>query len=301
MSDLSFESSKKRYSESVIPVYCYKINSGVLSDKLVTVTPNWHDEMEIICAEAEFTLYIGDKRYDADPKDVFFINPREIHYAFRKSYGPIRSIVFDLSLLKMIGENDEHNLLIDSIIEQKKKFITKVERDSELYREMMSFFKIIDECAYSRFELGAEKYKMLSGLYSMMAKCLEADHFEDSLEEKRSGMSYVTNLLEYIDNHYDEPLTVKYLAKKFKLSEPYLYSLFKEYVGISPLQHINSTRLRESYRLLEEGASVTDTAFATGFSDASYFIKFFKNATGQTPSKWKNKNKQGKLRNADKN
>ena len=77
MNNLTFESSIKRYFGSALPIFCYKINSGAISDKLVTVTPNWHNEMEIICPDAEIILYIGDKRYDVEPWDVIFINPRE--------------------------------------------------------------------------------------------------------------------------------------------------------------------------------------------------------------------------------
>lgn len=290
MDNSSFEPSKKRYSKSAISAYCYRINSGTVSDKLVTVTPNWHNEMEIICPDAELILYIGDKRYDIKPWDVVFINPREMHHAFRKTHGPIRSVVFDLLLLKTPDENGKHNQLIDDIISGKNKFRTAVPRDTDLYREMISFFGIVDKCAYSRFEDGAEKYRMLSGLYSVMAACLASDFFENSEGEIHHGMNYVTDILKYIDEHYDEPLTAEYLATKFNISPSYLYSLFKKNIGITPLQYINSTRLMEAYRLFSEGASVTETAVAVGFSDVSYFIKFFKNAVGQTPHKWKAKN-----------
>lgn len=293
MKNSSFESSQKRYSSSKLPVFCYKIKSGVVSDKIVTVTPNWHNEMEIICPEAPLTLYIGSNRYEVQPWEVLFINPREMHRAYRKADGPIRSVVFDLDVLKTQDENDRYNILIDEIVKGKKKFITRVDNDTDLYREMRVFFDTVDKYAYSRFESGKERYRMLSSLYAMMAACVEADAFEDSPMERQHGINCVNGIVAYINEHHDEPLTATRLAGEFNISEPYLYSLFNKYVGITPLQYINSTRLSASYRLLGEGKSVTEVALAVGFLDVSYFIKFFKNATGQTPLKWRTQNSKG--------
>ena len=76
------------------------------------------------------------------------------------------------------------------------------------------------------------------------------------------------------------------------LSPTYLYSLFRTYLGVTPLNYINSVRLREAYGLLEEGRSVTEAASGVGIPNVSYFIKLFKSATGVTPFQWKSRKKQ---------
>ena len=92
--------------------------------------------------------------------------------------------------------------------------------------------------------------------------------------------------MEYIGEHYREPLNVSTLAKYLSISETYLFRLFRNYVGCTPINYINSVRLREAYRLLEEGMDVTGTAAAVGIQNVSYFIKLFKSTTGQTPLGW---------------
>lgn len=60
---------------------------------------------------------------------------------------------------------------------------------------------------------------------------------------------------------------------------------FKEVFGISFREYIIRYRLREACRLLKNPyASVTDVAFAVGFSDVSYFSKMFKRHIGVSPS-----------------
>ena len=124
-----------------------------------------------------------------------------------------------------------------------------------------------------------------------MAVCLKSPCVEERGTNSHEKLRYVMEMMDYINDHYQESLTAEYLAKQINLSPTYLYALFRDYIGITPVNYINSIRLREAYRLLEQGMSVTQTATAVGIPNVSYFIKLFKSATGQTPLQWNgNKN-----------
>ena len=241
--------------------------------------------------EATLTLYIDDKSYEMAPGDIAFINPRQIHRAVRNGPGEVYAFVFDLTLLKISDDNDHSNRLIDEVIHQKKQFITKPKRDSQLYQKTKELFSVV--MAYGSDPVGceAEAYELLSCLYGIMAVCLKFPCVEERGANICEKMRYVMEMLDYINDHYQESLTAEYLAKQINLSPTYLYALFRDYIGITPVNYINSIRLREAYRLLKQGMSVTQTASAVGIPNISYFIKLFKSATGQTPLQWKgNKN-----------
>ena len=162
----------------------------------------------------------------------------------------------------------------------------------KLQYKQLELFENIEEYSRKPIPYGAESYSLLSCLYGIMAVCLKTDSFAELSDKSRGSMRYVMELIDYINEHYREPLTAETLSRQMNLSPTYLYSLFRTYLGVTPLNYINSVRLREAYGLLEEGRSVTETASGVGIPNVSYFIKLFKSATGVTPFQWKSRKKQ---------
>jgi AraC-like DNA-binding protein len=284
-----FERTEDRQWTGSLPIAYYYLHKLSSSDMIIT--PNWHNEMEFLYTEATLTLYIDDKSYEMAPGDIAFINPRQIHRAVRNGPGEVYAFVFDLTSLKISDDNDRSNRLIDEVIHQKKQFITKPKRDSHLYQKTKELFSVVMAYGSDPVGCGAEAYEFLSCLYGIMAVCLKSPCVEERGANSREKLRYVMEMMDYINDHYQESLTAEYLAKQINLSPTYLYALFRDYIGITPVNYINSIRLREAYRLLEQGMSVTQTATAVGIPNVSYFIKLFKSATGQTPLQWNgNKN-----------
>ncbi|MBR4744058.1 MAG: helix-turn-helix transcriptional regulator [Oscillospiraceae bacterium] len=285
-----FERPEERNWDGTLPITCYDLHTIALYE--LPISPNWHNEMEIVHTKAELALYINNTCHEAVPGDVFFINPRQIHSAVRKGPGEVYAVVFDLNILKMPDHNAPSNRLIDDILQQSKRFITKPERDSALYLKTLNLFENIEEFSRKPIRYGAESYSLLSCLYGIMAISIKTDSFAEFDDKSRGSMRYVMELIDYINGHYRESLTAEVLSKQLNLSPTYVYSLFRTYLGVTPLNYINSVRLREAYHLLEHGRSVTEAAYAVGIPNVSYFIKLFKNATGVTPLQWKSRKKQ---------
>lgn len=100
--------------------------------------------------------------------------------------------------------------------------------------------------------------------------------------------STILNALDYINNKYDESVTVASLAKKFNMSEPYFRKIFKSIVGKSPLEHINKVRIQKAcVLLLREEESIINVAMMCGFSSVSTFNRNFIRYVGCTPSTYR--------------
>jgi len=80
---------------------------------------------------------------------------------------------------------------------------------------------------------------------------------------------------------------IQELADASHTSKYHFLRLFKRAVGITPHRFQLQNRTRKAQRLIENGMSLTDVAFATGFFDQSHFIKCFKKIVGVTPSEYK--------------
>ena len=99
-------------------------------------------------------------------------------------------------------------------------------------------------------------------------------------------MTYITDILEYIKDNYNKPLTIQTLADHFFVSKSKLIYDFNSYCRISILEYITMTRIESAKEYLLKGWSVSATSDACGFSTPSYFIKVFYRITGLTPLKF---------------
>jgi AraC-like DNA-binding protein len=90
-------------------------------------------------------------------------------------------------------------------------------------------------------------------------------------------------LVDFIKTHLHEKISIDQLAKFAYLSKTNFYKLFKQELGMSPNDFIIQLRLDAAKQMLLLNKSINEIAFATGFSDANYFIKMFKKSEGITP------------------
>ena len=118
--------------------------------------------------------------------------------------------------------------------------------------EIISYFSENDKNAVSRIEDYAERAKT----------CIEAD--------------------------YMNGITVTEIAKLLNLERSYFSTIFKKSVGIPPQQYLNEFRLNKAAKLLiGQHFSVSEAAYATGYTDIVNFSRMFKKQFGMSPSEYK--------------
>lgn len=88
----------------------------------------------------------------------------------------------------------------------------------------------------------------------------------------------------YIDQHFAEELSVPQLAQRAGMSESAYFARFREATRMSPLQYQKRIRLVRARALIAAGQSVTEAAFAVGYTSGSQFSREYRSAFGSPPS-----------------
>lgn len=102
----------------------------------------------------------------------------------------------------------------------------------------------------------------------------------------------MSRALEWLEKHYEEPVSPAGLARRSGLSPARFARLVKRIFGITPTQLITKTRLAAASRLLRETRhSVAEVAVQCGFYDHSAFTRAFRSTTGVTPSQFRSGSK----------
>ena len=95
--------------------------------------------------------------------------------------------------------------------------------------------------------------------------------------------------LDYMTRHYAAALTLGDIAGAAHLSRTHFSTAFRRATGFTPFDYLRRYRLQRAKELLAAGASVSETAAATGFADPSYFGRAFARADRLPPSRFKTK------------
>jgi AraC family transcriptional regulator len=96
-------------------------------------------------------------------------------------------------------------------------------------------------------------------------------------------------VLEYIDSHLDDDLTIDRLSTVAAFSKYHFHRQFSELFGISVYKYVRLTRLkRASYQLaFRDPMPIVDISLANGYENHESFSRAFKKNIGQTPSEFR--------------
>lgn len=99
----------------------------------------------------------------------------------------------------------------------------------------------------------------------------------------------VKSIIEYINEHYKENMTVKSISEQLYYSPNYINKIFKERIGRSIPDYLTHVRIEQAKILLKETPyKIYEIVEAVGYNRISHFNSIFKRNTGLTPREFRN-------------
>ncbi|MGP4039397.1 response regulator transcription factor [Gracilibacillus sp. D59] len=131
-----------------------------------------------------------------------------------------------------------------------------------------------------------EKQREKTGMFNKIV--------DDKLLEMQQLSKYnraVKEAMDYIDQHYDEELTLKEVAIQVHLNASYLSALFKEELQVTFSEYVTRKRIQEAKKLLlSTDLTIAEIAEKSGYQTSKYFIKLFKQYENTTPNGFRKQN-----------
>ncbi len=111
----------------------------------------------------------------------------------------------------------------------------------------------------------------------------------------------VKRAMEYINEHYNEDLSLAVLADEFQVSRGYMSTLLTRQLGMGFPDYLNQIRVEHACLYLEQNILKNyEIAYKVGFNDDKYFSKVFKKIMGISPKEYKNHGNQTKFEKNEK-
>jgi len=104
--------------------------------------------------------------------------------------------------------------------------------------------------------------------------------FESCIPECRQE---IEKACEFIDKHFTERIYLDQICRHAGLSKSTLLRAFTKAKGVTPYRYLETVRINEAKKLLQQGVPPLEAAMQTGFSDQSHFTNYFSSFIGLAP------------------
>ena len=250
-----------------------------------TLNMHIHDSYEIYYSISGGKQFLIDNKfYTIKPGDIFFINKYESHYLSKIDQMIHERIAISIhpDLLKELSTTNtdlnycftyrnsgfSHRISLDK--EQQQRFIYYIHKITS-----MSGFgsDILERAAFTELMVLLNK-----AFFAQCQSQVEGTPYQYSPQ--------VDQILDYMNQHINHPITIDHLAKQFFLSESYICRIFKSTTGTTINKYLTARRISIAKSFLADGMNVNEVCESSGFHDYSNFLKAFTKTVGISPKKY---------------
>ena len=244
---------------------------------------HFHDFHKVlIFRRGNVSYQIEGRSYNLRPNDIVFVSSGEVHRPIIHDDSIYERIIIyiskdfldsytkegtDLSLcLRQAHENHSHVLRIPAftssqlgqVVEKLDASFTSDEYANELYHHVL----------FLEFMIQLNRATLRNGI--------------EFIANSSSNQKIIT-ILNYLNEHLVEDISIDYLADHFYISRYYLMHTFKEETGYSIGNYLSTKRLLLAKDLITQGVPITTACYECGFKNYSTFSRAYHKLFDHTP------------------
>lgn len=254
------------------------VKADAITAQLKYIPPHWHRSIEfsLVC-KGEVNLWINNEKKIVKEGEFIFVNSAQIHQLDSNdpSGCEVLLVIISYDFLKHVLPQ------IDTLCFDISKPSSKKKRIHEIYRFFYQYTH--QPQPYDELMINAYLYELVNLLVTeFQVDVSQKSYF---LAQKRQH-----RILEYIENHYKEDLSLTKLAQVCHMNEEYFSRSFKKLFGINFKTYLTDYRIyRCFYDVVNSTKNMQDIASEYGFTSIKSFIKAFKDRYYTTPYQYRKK------------
>ncbi len=241
----------------------------IFSARVLAFNAHLHEKVELVYMLSGSSMAaVNGREFVIRERDFLIVLPNCVHCYYNDSPGnnPIVAIIS-----------------ADSVPELRAELTQKSAPIPVGHDESGEIGRLLESAAHCGGKYAEEKRRgLLLAALAMMLEKIELT------EEKNSFGGSVADILEYCEKNFRNDITAGQMARELHLGKTYISRLFGKKLRMSFRSYINSLRLAEAVKLLEQSdMSMTEIASESGFETIRTFNRCFKNRLGMTPLEYK--------------
>lgn len=138
----------------------------------------------------------------------------------------------------------------------------------------------------------ASPFHLIGHLYLFFDAMIRSITPEQNTSAKRLQDYYIREALTYIEQNFQNDISIEEIARVCGLNRSYFGKLFKDATGKTPQQFLLSYRMIKATELLKlTKLSIGDISCAVGYDNQLHFSRAFKKLYDKSPREWRNENR----------
>lgn len=249
---------------------------------------HWHDDVEfIMMVDGQMAYDINGQSIDMQTGEGVFVNSRCLHYGYSDAHADCHFICLRMSL-SLLSANDyftknylepltgntgyPYQKLTPAILWQ-NTILGDIQAIYDTSHDVLRPFSVIEKFAH---------------IMELLSENMDT---QNKNVENSDNLLSLTAMIGFIQKNYPGKLLLKDISSAGNCCKTKCTSLFQRYLSVSPMQYLNNYRLEKGCAMLRNSPmSVTDVAYACGFSGTSYFCELFHRHYGITPNEYRREN-----------
>ena len=250
---------------------------------LKEVEVHHHDFYEVnFLVSGDVTYVIESRVYHVKPGQILIINPRELHQVYiEPDAAPYERYMLWIAPSLLQGLSSPQTDLCRCFDMSRPHYSNLLHLSAEQRRMIPAMFEAMLE-AQGNSAYGADllQRNLLTEMMVHVNRLADLPN-KDNADSKNNTM--VARVIDYINENYQELLTLDLLAERFFVSKYHLSHEFNRQMGTGIYQYIQKKRLLIARQLMLEGQKPTEVYGLCGFCDYAAFFRAFKKIYGMSP------------------
>ncbi len=257
---------------------------------------HWHPEIELtLILSGDMAYQVNDSIYCLKEGEGLFCNTNVLHsgHKYQSSDCSYLSVTFHPRILYGYSSSVMQNKYMNHILKSSSLAsicFTPKESWRKRVLEKLGVIHRLDQThpASEEIQIQIALLQIWQEIYEHV-EAKESGYSENGRDTER-----IRRIMEYIQKHYGEKITLEELAGQVHLCRSESCRLFKRYMNQSMFEYLLDYRVERSLELLRQSSlDVTQIAGQVGFENPGYYSRIFKRKMGCTPLEYR------KSRNTD--
>lgn len=252
---------------------------------------HYHNAMEIIvCTENQYAVFSCGRTYTLHAGDILIIPPYMLHELPSSPLGKRFIYLIDIDMLRCF---QDYKTLNPAFLEP---YLCTADLRPEIYRHVYDSLMRMADLYFSHqvfWEISI--YSVLLEIFTTIGVNYYRGNANRNIgnakDKQTENYALFSTLLNFIDTHYADELTLEQAAEYIGFSKYHFTRLFKQHTNTTFHNYLCYKRIQAVQSLLTEDRDrpITDIAFCCGFNNLTTFSRCFNKYTGCSPTEYRNK------------
>lgn len=250
---------------------------------------HWHPEIELTLAlSGEMEYHINDSVYHLREGEALFGNSNTLHAGFQVEDKECTylSITFHPRFLYGYESSGLQTKYVNFITENGSWASLHLQGAAKWHKEIIAQMEEIYQLSLDKpMDYELQVHILLMQIWQKLYRYFSQLPAKE--EQPRENTQRIQKIIAYIQEHYDQNVTLEEIAGQVNICKSECCRFFKKYMNMTIFEYLMFLRVQNSLPLLKRGESISVTAGKVGFSSAAYYGQIFKRYMKCTPKEYR--------------